>query len=434
MKVQRRDLLKGELHLPGDKSISHRAAILASMSAGETVIRNYSVAADCQTTLTCLRHLGVQISKTNDGIRIKGVGKRGFHRPAGPLYCGNSGTTARLLAGLLAGQTFDCELTGDASLTRRPMARILGPLQQMGAKIESDNGHMPLRISGGRTLIGTDHEMQIASAQVKSCILIAGLLATGETTILERSSTRDHTERMLDWLGVDVGTDHSDAGKTISVNGDAVLTARDIEVPGDVSSAAFFIVAAACLNGSEVVIPAVGLNPTRTTFISLLSGLGARVEVSAPQVICGEPVGSISVHGGLIGRSPVKQNQLNGDIIGNIIDEIPILAILGTQIEGGIEIRDAAELRLKESDRISAVVNNLKRMGADVSESPDGFRVGQSTLQGAVVDSYGDHRIAMAFAVAGLLATGETEITGAECVDISFPGFFDVLNKMALAA
>ncbi len=427
MKVRRANSLRGRIDLPGDKSISHRAALLAAMVVGETRIENFSTAADCQTTLRCLKDLGVPVTQNRTDVLVKGVGKTGFRNPEKPLDCGNSGTTMRLLAGMLAGQTFDSTLTGDESLSKRPMERIIAPLRQIGAKIEAENARAPIRIHGGQSLHGTEHKLPMASAQVKSCLLLAGLYATGKTTIVERIPTRDHTERMLQWFGVKVEINESQDGQNISVKGDSVLTARDVVVPCDISSAAFFLVAAACLNGSDTVISNVGLNPTRTAFINVLKNFGADLQILDQKEICNEPVASIRIRGGLERTLGNRQNRLSGNVIANLIDEIPILAILGTQIDGGIEIRDAAELRHKESDRVAAIVENLKRMGADVTEFPDGFKVERSQLNGAVVDSFDDHRIAMAFAVAGLLADGETEITGAECVDISFPGFFNVL-------
>ncbi|MFN0277915.1 MAG: 3-phosphoshikimate 1-carboxyvinyltransferase [Pyrinomonadaceae bacterium] len=414
MKILPARYLRGTVNIPGDKSISHRAVMLASIAVGETRIENFSTAEDCRTTLKCLEQLGVSITKCGNDVIVKGVGKNGLRKPEQPLDCGNSGTTARLLAGILAGQPFDSVLTGDESLSRRPMNRIIEPLTEMGAKIESRDGCLPLHIFGGQNLRGVEHELPIASAQVKSCLLLAGLFAEGKTSVVERTPTRDHTERMLEWFGA----------------GDASLTARDINIPSDVSSAAFFIVASACLSGSDILLPNVGLNSTRTTILNVLQSVGVDVQISMTAEICNERRGSIRVRGRLEQDLIKKRLILDGDIISKIIDEIPILAVLGTQLNFGIEIRDASELRVKETDRISAIAENLRRMNAVVEEFPDGFKVERSDLKGASIDSFGDHRIAMAFAVAGLLAEGETEIQSAECVNISFPGFFETLSSV----
>lgn len=426
MKIYPARALTGTIDLPGDKSISHRAALIAAMAVGDTRIENFSTAEDCQTTIRCLRELGVPISQNGTEVVVTGVGKNGFRKPELPLDCGNSGTTIRLLAGILAGQSFDSVLTGDESLLKRPMARILSPLTQMGADIDAENARAPIHIHGGQTLLGINHELTVASAQVKSCLLFAGLLATGKTILGERPPTRDHTERMLRWFGAKVNVDFDE----ISVMGDSVLTACDLSIPTDISSAAFSLVAAACLKGSDIMVPNVGLNPTRTGILDVLRDTGANVQVLTTKEVCYEPVGSVRVRGGLGQRATANHVILEGSFIPGIIDELPIIAVLGTQLNKGIEVRDAGELRVKETDRIAAIIENLKRMGAEVTEFDDGFKVKCSHLKGAVVDSLGDHRIAMAFAVAGLLAEGETEIIGAKCANISFPGFFDVLDSV----
>ena len=397
------------------------------MAEGETRIANFSTAEDCRTTLRCLEVLGVRVTRFQNVVTITGVGKTGFRKPDQPLDCGNSGTTARLLAGLLAGQAFDSVLTGDESLSARPMGRIIEPLDQMGAAIHSSDGKLPIHFYGSQRLVGIEYEQRVASAQVKSCLLLAGLLADGRTTVADRTPTRDHTERMLRWLGAEVAETETAADRTLSVSGGSALTARDIDVPADTSSAVFFFVAGACLKGSDVTMPGVGLNPTRSAIIDIVRELGGNIEVADERENSNEPRGTVRVSGGLIAAS--ANNLVRDGIIPKIIDEVPALAVFGTQIEGGIEIRDAAELRHKETDRISAIVENLRRMNATVEEFPDGFRIERSDLKGAVVDSFGDHRIAMAFAVAGLLADGETEIENAQCVDISFPGFFDTLAE-----
>ncbi len=412
--------------MPGDKSISHRAALIAAMAAGETRIENFSTSADCASTLSCLQDLGVEIRRENSTVFIKGVGKNGLQKPENALDCGNSGTTMRLIAGILAGQNFESVLVGDESLSKRPMRRITEPLEAMGAKIDSQNGCAPLKIQGKNPLHAISYDLPIASAQVKSCILLAGLNANGKTCVSAPALTRDHTERMLRLFGAEIET----AGQTICVSSESVLTAHDLQIPGDISSAAFFIVAAACLEESEVVIENVGLNPTRTAFIDVLRQFGAEIEISDRHEIDNEPRGNLRVSCGSNLKNNSGSNVVRGEVIADLIDEIPILAIFGTQIENGLEIRDARELRLKESDRISAIVENLRRMNAKIEEFPDGFRVERSNLKGAKIDSHRDHRIAMAFAIAALFAEGETEIAGAECADISFPGFFEILAKI----
>ena len=428
MRISPATSISGTISLPGDKSISHRAAMLAAIANGTTRIDNFATSADCASTLDCLRDLGVEIHREGNSVVVNGVGKDGLHPPDGPLDCGNSGTTMRLMAGILAGQTFDSVLTGDESLQKRPMKRVIEPLTQMGADIESSDGKAPLKINGGKTLREIEYETPVASAQVKSCVVLAGLYATGETSVVETTQTRDHTERLLRWFGVPVSTGNDGHGTKHTVAGTSRLQAHDLTIPGDISSAAFFLVAAACLPGSEITMPNVGINPTRSAILDVLKRVSAQISPVADAGSAGEPADSIHISGGLGPQD--KTLVLDGPIIANLIDEIPILAILGTQLEQGIEIRDAAELRVKESDRISAVVENLKRIGATITEFPDGFKVERSDLKGATVDSFGDHRIAMAFGVAGLLADGETEIVGAECADISFPGFFETLASV----
>lgn len=426
MLIRRAKYLRGEVNLPGDKSISHRAAMLGAMASGTTRISNFAASADCASTLECLRSLGVEFDREGERIVIRGVGTKGFAALASPLDCGNSGTTMRLLAGILAAQDFDSVLTGDASLNSRPMRRIAEPLAAMGAKIETTDGHAPLTIRRGSDIRGIEHELKIASAQVKSCILLAGLNADGRTTVIEPVETRDHTERMLRLFGVEVES----SGLRHSVIGGAELTGCDLTVPSDVSAAAFFVVAAVCLDGSDVRMNGVGLNSTRAALLDVVSRLGGRLEVERDDSGF-EPIGNVRVLG-TIDEKGGGANLIHGSMIPGLIDEVPILAILGTQLPAGIEIRDAAELRVKESDRIASVVENLRKMGGNVEEFHDGFRVKNSQLQGARVSSFGDHRIAMAFAIAGLLAEGETEIEGAECAAVSFPTFFDELENVAV--
>lgn len=419
--------VRGELKLPGDKSISHRAAMIASLAAGTSAISNYAASADCASTINCLRDLGVRIENSGTDVTVNGVGRQGLRAPAGPLDCGNSGTTMRLMTGVLAGQNFESILVGDASLSKRPMKRVIGPMALMGVRVEAVDGHAPLHIYGPGDLTAAEHTLAIASAQIKSCILLAGLNAAGTTIVHEPTPTRDHTERMLRWFGAEVGSD----ARAVSIRGGQTLIGRDLSVPCDISAAAFFLVAGASLPGSELTIMNVGLNPTRTGIIEVLTALGVDLTIRDSRIECNEPVGDIMVRGHSVPLGS-GTNIIDGALIANLIDEIPILAVLGTQLHAGLEIRDAAELRVKESDRIASIVENLRRMGASVEEFPDGFRVERSELIGARVDSFDDHRIAMAFAVAGLLTRGETEIDRAACVEISFPGFFETLAGAVL--
>lgn len=418
--------IHGEIALPGDKSITHRAAMLAAMAVGETRIENFSTSEDCSSTLACLEALGVEITHHGGTVVIRGRGKNGFTEPRVNLDCGNSGTSMRLLAGLLAGQRFPSMLTGDSSLETRPMQRIIEPLTKMGATIDSVDAHAPLDISPPERLTAIEYRLSVASAQVKSAILLAALNADGETRVFESVPTRDHTERMLRWFGAEVTTMSGETGTQILLAGRSTLIARDLTIPADISSAAFFMVAAACLPGSCITLANVGFNPTRRAVFDALRGLGADIEVFDEKEVCNEPVASIRVRGGIAPAATVPP-VLSGAIVANLIDEIPVLAVFATQLASGLEVRGAAELRVKESDRIAAIVANLRQMKAVVTEFPDGFRVERSVLEGATVDSYGDHRIAMAFSVAGLLARGQTNILQAQCADISFPGFLKTL-------
>jgi 3-phosphoshikimate 1-carboxyvinyltransferase len=423
--------IKGTLSLPGDKSISHRAAILAALAGGTTRIENFASGADCASTLSCLKQLGVEIQQEGSLVVINGRGRAGLKEPAGPLDCGNSGSTMRMLAGVLAGQSFTSILTGDASLSQRPMNRIIEPLEQMGAAIKAVDGHAPLTITGNFPLKPISYALPKASAQLKSCLLLAGLSGSGETEIIESIPTRDHTERMLPHFGIEVTAKRYQSGEHISIDGGRELKANGgLKIPGDISSAAFFVIAAAALKDSRLHLKEVGLNPSRRAILSLLGSVNAGIEIQDEKLFGGESAGDILVRGR--GFSENYSNRITGPMTAAMIDEIPILAVLGTQLENGFEIRDAQELRFKESDRIKSTVENLKLMGAAVEEFPDGLQVHRSRLAGAKIDSFGDHRIAMAFAVAGLLAEGETEIMDAECVDISYPGFFDALEKIVI--
>ena len=419
--------------MPGDKSISHRAAMIAGLANGSSRIRNFSTSKDCAATLRCLEQLGVSIKRDRSDLLIEGVGGRGFRAPSESLDCGNSGTTMRLLAGILAGQALQVTLTGDESLRSRPMQRIIEPLKLMGADISSSNGCAPLTIHGRYPLQPIDYALPVASAQVKSAILLAGLHAAGRTQVSEGTPTRDHTERMLRWFGVEVeeGDGPAAEGQFAAVNGPANFAARNVDVPGDVSSAAYFIAAATLLPRSSLEIANVGINPQRTAFLKVINSLGFKIQFEDQRELSNEPVGAIRVNGQRDAASSVSRLTIDGPAVAGLIDELPLLAMVGTQLDGGINIRGAKELRVKESDRIAATVAGLRAMGAEVEEFEDGLRVsGPTALRGARIDSRGDHRIAMTFAVAGLLAEGETEITGAECVNVSFPEFFEMLRSV----
>lgn len=439
--------LRGTVRVPGDKSISHRAAILAAIARGRSRLENFSTARDCAATLRCLEQLGAAIEREASTVIIEGAAGT-LIAPRSALDCGNSGTTMRLLAGVLAGCDFESELTGDESLRSRPMRRIISPLERMGAQIDSDGDRAPLRIRGRRPLGPLVYELSPASAQVKSCVLLAGLSAHGRTRVDEiHTITRDHTERLLRWFGASVVETFDEAsfddksapasaakGKAahrVSVEGIMNLAARDVSIPGDISSAAFLIAAAAMLPGSRVTLTDVGLNPTRTRFLEILREMNVKVRFDNVREESNEPRGCITIENRNGRRAASEKIILRGASIAQVIDELPLLAVVGTQTEGGLEIRDAAELRVKESDRIRAMAENLRRMNADVEEMPDGLRVaGRAQLRGARLESYGDHRIAMACAVAALVAEGESEIVGAECVSVSFPEFFTLLGEI----
>lgn len=435
MKIQPACRIRGSVRLPGDKSISHRAAIIGALaSGGRSHITNFSTSEDCAATLACFRQLGVTIERDANTVTVEGGGPI-LNEPRAELDCGNSGSTMRMLSGVLAGQPFMSTLTGDHSLRSRPMKRVIEPLEMMGARVSSQDGRAPLRVAGRRPLRNLDYELPVASAQVKSAILLAGLGAAGRTRVTETlAPTRDHTERMLGWFGVKVETERGNATSpnVVSIDGPATYTARDYRVPGDISSAAFFIAAAALLPGSSLLINGVGLNPTRAQVVASMQALGADVRVSDLRTDCNEEVGSIQINGS---ESLVPKGggaaSLRGVEVAQLIDELPMLAVVGSQTDGGLEIRDARELRVKESDRISTTVENLRLMNVEVEEYEDGLRVaGRTRLRGAKMDAHGDHRIAMAFTIAALLAEGESEITGAECVAVSFPEFFSLLESV----
>lgn len=440
MRIQPARRILGRLRLPGDKSISHRAAIIAALAGGRSTLENYSTSEDCARTLECLRALGVMIETDGSRVRVTGRGCDGFIEPRAPLDCGNSGSTMRFLAGVLAGQDFASVLVGDESLSARPMRRVIEPLELMGARISSEMGHAPLGILGRRPLAPISYRMPIPSAQVKSCLLLAGLNARGRTQVIEKGGpTRDHTERMLRWFGVPLQSKQEQDGDALSevlaVEGPASFTARDLSIPGDISSAVFFIAAAALLPRSELLIEDVGVNPTRRQILCTLAELRADVKVFDERELCNETVGTVRVLGGggyLAPAEGSRANVIEGSLVTQLIDELPMLAVIGTQAKGGLTIRDASELRVKESDRIAAVVRNLRAMGAEVEEYEDGLTVGGPTrLRGAKLDAFGDHRIAMAFTIAALIADGESEIARAqESVGVSFPEFFRMLESV----
>jgi 3-phosphoshikimate 1-carboxyvinyltransferase len=414
--------LEGSIRVPGDKSISHRYALLGAIAEGVTEIHFFSSSADCQSTLDCLKQLGVKIDRQDDLVTVQGAGLEGLKPPAGNLEAGNSGTTMRLLAGILAGQPFRAVMVGDASLSQRPMKRVAEPLTQMGARIKTaEGGRPPLEIEGG-ALKPIRYTLPVASAQVKSAVLLAGLYAEGQTEVIEPAPTRDHTELALELMGVEVGRH----GRSIAVRGRARLEGKKLHVPGDISSAAFFLVSALLLPESNLVIRNVGLNPTRTALLDLLVPMGGRVKVLNVEMLNGELLGDLHVE-----ASALEGGEIPLEMVPGLIDELPVLAVLGTQTERGLTFHGAAELRVKESDRIAVVAENLRRMGAEVEEFPDGLRVpGRQKLRGAEIESRGDHRIAMAFAVAALVAEGATVIREAGCVDISFPDFFETLERV----
>jgi 3-phosphoshikimate 1-carboxyvinyltransferase len=413
--------LTGTVQFPGDKSISHRYALLGAIAEGASEIHFFSTSADCQSTLSCLKQLGVKIERKDNVVTIQGAGLGGLRPAAEPLDAGNSGSTMRMLAGILAGQPFRSVMVGDASLSRRPMKRVADPLSRMGARIKSREGGLPpLEIEGG-ALKPIRYEMPVASAQVKSAVLLAGLFAEGETEVIEKVRTRDHTEIALEQMGADIGRHQ----RSIAVRGKAHLEGKKLYVPGDFSSAAFFIVAGLVTPDSNLMLHNVGLNPTRTGILDVLVPMGGRVTAVNLEMLNGELIGDLHVEASSLGGGEIPESAVPG-----LIDELPVLAVLGTQMEQGLTFRGAAELRVKESDRLAAVAENLRRMGAEVEEFPDGLRVaGRQTLRGAEIDPHDDHRIAMAFAVAGLVAQGDTLIKNSGCVDISFPDFFATLAK-----
>lgn len=425
MKFERVKSIKGELTVPGDKSISHRSIMLGSLAKGNTEVTGFLQGADCLSTIDCFRKMGVRITNKGDGaVVICGRGLRGLLPSDGTLDVGNSGTTTRLMSGILAAQSFSSRVNGDASIQKRPMKRIMTPLTMMGADIQSELGNdcAPLIIKGTH-LKGISYASPVASAQVKSAILFAGLYAEGETTVTEPALSRNHTELMLEEFGVDIKTE----GKAVTVAPAKELFARRINVPGDISSATYFMVAAAITPNSCVTVKNVGINPTRDGIIRVMKMMGADIEIEKTSADIGEPTADITVK-----TSELKGCVIGGDMIPTLIDEIPAIAILACFAKGETIIKDAGELKVKESNRIDVMVSNLSAMGADIEATDDGMIIkGGKPLHGAVIDSKLDHRIAMSFAVAALNADGETDISGSECVDISYPGFYGDLKKLS---
>jgi len=419
--VQPAARVAGTVHVPGDKSIAHRALMLAVLAQGESWIDGLPEGEDVRATIACLRALGGSLQRSGRGMRIQGTGLESFATPHGSLDCANSGTTMRLLLGVLAGGSISARLDGDASLRRRPMARVVEPLKSMGARIESQYGRPPLAVTGA-PLQGRRHVQPVPSAQVKSAILLAGLFARGPTTVVEPVPTRDHTERLLAAMGADLRVA---AGSVELRPSHRPLGAIELAVPGDFSSASFWMAAAALRPGWSITIEGVGLNPTRTAFLRILEAMGTAVDVELAKADT-EPVGTVRVTG-----HPLRAVTLGGEEVVAAIDEIPALLAVATQAEGRTTIAGAAELRVKESDRIAGMAEGLRRMGAAVDERPDGISVdGPAALRGATVDSNGDHRIAMALAIAGLAADGPTSIVDAESVAVSYPEFFGTLSQV----
>lgn len=423
MEIKKHTSLRGEISVPGDKSISHRAVMFGSLANGTTRITHFLNGADCLSTISCFRRMGIDIEQTEQEILVHGKGLHGLCAPREILDVGNSGTTTRLISGILAGQNFVSELNGDASIQSRPMKRIMTPLLSMGADIVSvkDNGCAPLRISG-RPLHAVHYNSPVASAQVKSCVLLAGMYADDITSVTEPVLSRNHTEIMLNYFGADVTSD----GTTASIIPEPVLEAKDIKVPGDISSAAYFIAAGLLTPNSEILIKNVGINPTRDGILRVCRNMGGDITLLNASDD-GEPTADL-----LVRTSSLRGTTVGGEIIPALIDEIPMIAVMAAFAEGTTIIKDARELKVKESNRIEVMVENLKRMGADIEAADDGMIIrGGAPLHGAVIDSHLDHRVAMSFAVAGTLCEGTMDIEGAECVNISYPDFYKDLYSLS---
>lgn len=416
--------VEGEIEVPGDKSISHRAALLGGMAHGETHVSNFLLGQDCLSTLRCLTQLGVFWERQGTEVWIRGEGMEAWTEPTDVLDAGNSGTTSRLMLGVLAGSPFAVTLTGDASLRSRPMRRVTDPLKQMGAQIVGRHGGnlAPLTMMGGQ-LKGQTFQTPVSSAQVKSAIILAGLRASGETRVEEPALSRDHTERMLRGFGVEVLSEKT----VVTVHGGGRLRGQEVSVPGDISSAAFFLVLGSLAGRGEIILPNVGVNPTRTGILDVLLAMGADIELINATEICGEPRSTLRVR-----PANLKGIEIGGDMIPRLIDEIPILALAASLAEGETVIRDASELRVKETDRIRTVAEGLNALGAKVEELPDGLRIlGQSSLRGGQASSQGDHRLAMAWAIAGMLSKEGVSVEDMAAADVSYPDFLSVIKKVA---
>ena len=424
MRIEPVRALIGHVAVPGDKSISHRAVLLGAVSEGETRVSGFGRSADTETTIAAVRALGAEVDERDvDTLTVRGVGLRGLREPSAPIDSGNSGTLIRLLAGLLAGQQGRFELVGDASLAARPMERVAEPLRRMGARVETSDGHAPLVVEGAE-LVPSDYELPVASAQVKSAVLLAGLFATGDTTVVERLPTRDHTERMLERAGVSV----TRRPRSVSVRGATRLALDEVEIPGDFSSAAPLLVAAAIVPGSDLTVHGVGLNPRRTGLLDVLERMGARIAVYNRRSVGGEPAGDVQIRASeLVGATITREE------IPTLVDELPLFALAAAHARGDSVVRGAGELRLKETDRIEGVADELRRLGGHVRATSDGFRIRgvPARIRGGSFDARGDHRLAMLGAVAGISSIEGVELEGAEAVATSFPGFFEVLDQLS---
>lgn len=416
--------LRGEITVPGDKSISHRGIMLGSLAEGDTRLHGFLEGADCLSSISCFKKMGIDIERDGSDVTIHGKGLHGLKAPSEILDAGNSGTTTRLMSGILAGQDFSSTITGDDSLCTRPMKRVITPLEEMGATIDSENGCLPMTIHGGR-LHGIDYISPVASAQVKSCVLFAGLFADGKTSVTEPAVSRNHTELMLKGFGASVLTDEKN--HFVQVEPEPKLIGQDITVPGDISSAAYFLVAGLICNDADILIKNVNINPTRAGILKVIEAMGGSITYLDRRTVSGEEVADIEVK-----SSSLHGTTVEGDIIPALIDELPVIAVMAAYASGQTVIRDAAELKVKESDRISVVTENLKAMGCDITATDDGFIInGGQPPHGTEIKTHKDHRIAMSFAVAALNASGDTEIDDPLCVSISFPDFFSKLDMLA---
>lgn len=417
--MHRKKHLRGEITIPGDKSISHRGIMLGSLAEGDTHLHGFLEGADCLSSIACFQKMGIEIERDGSNVTIHGKGLHGLTKPSEILDAGNSGTTTRLMSGILAGQDFSSTITGDDSLRTRPMKRVIRPLSEMGASIKSHDGCLPMTVTGGH-LHGIDYISPVASAQVKSCVLFAGLYADGKTSVTEPAISRNHTELMLRGFGASVKTDEEK--HYVEVEPEPVLHGQDITVPGDISSAAYFLVAGLICEDADILIKNVNINPTRAGILKVIEDMGGNISYTDRRTVSGEEVADINVR-----TSALHGTTVEGDIIPTLIDELPVIAVMAAYADGTTVIRDAAELRVKESDRIATVTENLRAMGCDMAPTDDGYIInGGRPLHGASIRTYKDHRIAMSFAVAALNADGETTLDDPSCVNISYPGFFSV--------